>query len=245
MKKSSCGSLGERKLVRQKPANDGGAIFESPTVESRTIFLTGNRESCGRVLMAPPSPSLSRARSAPEESPRDEINLAPATSSSAAGGSAASGGIGGAGSFDGGLLSMPPLFASSQCYTATAVDCRRTAMSMSGSSSPSRSGLLFGVGGGGAGAGGVGGGPTCSYRRRGSALSCSGSSSVSISFGFGRTKHQQKQALTFSLSLPHTLSLFLFLPLSLYLTHFLTFHYLAVVECVRRRLNLSTISPKS
>ena len=205
MKKSSCGSLGERKLVRQKPANDGGAIFESPTVESRTIFLTGNRESCGRVLMAPPSPSLSRARSAPEESPRDEINLAPATSSSAAGGNAASGGIGGAGSFDGGLLSLPPLFASSEWYTATAVDCRRTAMS--GSSSPSRSGLLFGVGGGGAGAGGVGGGPTCSYRRRGSALSCSGSSSVSISFGFGRTKHQQKQALTFSLSLYHTHSL--------------------------------------
>jgi hypothetical protein len=88
-------------------------------------------------------------------------------------GTTTSGGIGGAGSFDGCLLNMPPLFASpsSQCYTATAVDCRRTAMS--GSSSPSRSGLLFGGGGG----------PTCSYRRRGSALSCSGSSSVSISFG--------------------------------------------------------------
>ena len=189
MKKSSCGSLAsERRLVRQKPT-DGGAICESPTADSRTKFLTGSREgNSQRVLMAPPSPSLSRARSAPEESARGEVelSLAPTSSSttSVVAGTVASGSIGGAGSFDGCLLSMPPLFASpsSQCYTATAVDCRRTAMSMSGSSSPSRSGLLFG-GGGGVGGGG-GAFPTCSYRRRGSALSCSGSSSVSISFGF-------------------------------------------------------------
>ena len=199
MRKSSCGSLGERKLVRQKPANDGGssAIFESPTAESRTNFLSGHREANSRVLMAPPSPSLSRARSAPEESARDEGSLAPALSPSARGSAVASAAIGGAGSFDAGVLSMPPLFASSQCYTATAVDCRRTTMSMSGSSSPRRSGLLFGVGVGGGGVtGGVGVGPTCSYRRRGSALSCSGSSSVSISFGW--TKQKQNKALSLS-----------------------------------------------
>ena len=175
MKKSSCGSLGgERRLVRQKPA-ESGAIIESPTVESGTNFLTGNREFTSRVLMAPPSPSLSRARSAPEESAH--VDLAP-TCSSVSAGAQNTGSIGGAGSFDAScLLSMPPLFASpsSQCYTATAVDCRRTAMSMSGSNSPSRTGLVFGGVGVGAG--------TCSYRRRGSALSCIGSSSVSISFG--------------------------------------------------------------
>lgn len=129
MKKSSCASIGgERRLVRQKPALSGTNL-ESPTVESRSN-LTPNPvpESTSRVLIAPPSPSLSRARSAPEEGVRDEIPSAPTTFSVGS-----SGGIAGAGSFDATLLNMPPLF-------ATAVDCRRTTLNMSGNSSPSRSG---------------------------------------------------------------------------------------------------------
>ncbi len=129
MKKSSCVSLGsERRLVRQKPAL-GGTNIESPTVESRsTLGPNSAPEASSRVLIPPPSPSLSRARSAPEEGGRDEIATAPATFAVGT-----SGGIGGAGSFDATLLSMPPLFAS-------AVDCRRTTLNMSGNSSPSRSG---------------------------------------------------------------------------------------------------------
>jgi len=128
MKKSGCASFGgERRLVRQKPTLGGGNTLESPTVESRSTLSPNTiPESTSKVLIAPPSPSLSRAKSAPEEGGRDEPSSTPATTSSC-------GGPAGAGSFDGSLLSMPPLF-------ATAVDCRRTTLNMSGSSSPSRSG---------------------------------------------------------------------------------------------------------